>query len=37
MAEVYRCAIMEMLGKISDEGFLRKIYTILKEHEKRRG
>lgn len=36
MREAYICAIREMIGKISDVDFLRKIYTILKEYEKRR-
>ena len=37
MEEVYRAAIREMIDKIADVDFLRKIYTILKEYERRRG
>ena len=37
MKEAYKYAIREMLERISDIDFLRKVYTILKEHEKRRG
>ena len=37
MKEVYKRAICRMLESIKDEDFLRKIYTLMKAHEKRRG
>lgn len=37
MGESYKRAIRRMLEKIKDEKFLQQIYTLLKEHEKRRG
>lgn len=37
MSEAYKSAIREMIDKMTDVDFLRKIYTLLKEHEKKRG
>ena len=37
MKDTYKKAIIEMLEKIEDEEFLQKIYTLIKEHRKRRG
>ena len=37
MKEAYREAIREIIDKIQDVDLLRKIYTILKEYERRRG
>lgn len=35
MGDSYRRAICRMLEKIHDEKFLQKIYTLIREHEKK--
>lgn len=37
MGDLYKRAIRRMLEKIQDEKFLQQLYTLIKEHEKRRG